>query len=157
MGYDIYFAGDLSDDAPAEVSNTEGYFRSNIWGMGPLREALDKLNLGYWPDGRDIPDPPSEGDFPNEQAFQDAIREWLSAHPSATGSEEAVGIPLHKLSSNDGWLLTSDECTEVVTLYKVLESAGTPSRSLDPEVVERLNEFVRFLDGARWAGGAVVY
>jgi len=113
MGYDLHVC-----DSDGEVLETtyedDLYFRRNIFGMGPLRDAMESVSfndvsMGYWPT-QDTPWP------------REATDDEIVAHLKATG-DERPGIPMHKLCSNDGWWVTAAECQSALGIW---ERAGEP-------------------------------
>lgn len=138
MGYDLYVC-----DRNGEMLHTnyedDLYFRRNIFGMGPLRQAMESIGDGevtmaYWAVS-DLVWPQN----PDEQQLLDFLR--------ATG-DERPGIPLHKLSTNDGWWITDVECRSALDIW---ERAGSPM------VDEFRDDWVPFLQAAAKNGGFRTY
>ena len=75
----------------ANTDGDEGYFRANIWSMQIIRRVLGGLDL--------ISD-----EEPASTLTGDAMTDWESS---------GTGIPLCKLTSNDGWFVTPAECRAV--------------------------------------------
>lgn len=69
----------------------EGYFRANIWSMQIIRRVLAGLEL-------------LNGEEPPKELTGDDMTDWESS---------GAGIPLCKLTSNDGWFVTPAECRAV--------------------------------------------
>ena len=69
----------------------EGYFRANIWSMQIIRRVLGGLDL-------------LSAEEPPKELTGDEMTDWESS---------GAGIPLCKLSSNDGWFVTPAECRAV--------------------------------------------
>lgn len=119
----------VMEASAAMYASERSYFRLNIWGMGHARQIMSLCGmladcrhpeLDEWPDEPEMPEGTVEdpdgviaepGKFDAELisrctayvAQRDAM---LSLHEPA----DAIGIPSHKLGSNDGWLVTPDEC-----------------------------------------------
>lgn len=105
------------------------YFRLNIWGMGRARELMHAagmldLNSGHG----DFPSPKDFGvtdemwnDWDGESNDKTApeLRAYNEAVQAITDGqrEEPAGIPVYKLGSNDGWLVTPDEIASALERY----------------------------------------
>ena len=151
MGYDIYFREMPHADATGIAA--VGYFRRNIWGMGPLREAMADAGMGYWSPSGDGIRFPTPNDFTDDEAFQAALEPVLSHHP-----DDHPGVPLHKLCTNDGWIITPDECAQAWTAFEQFSASDDLSRFADKmETNESIKEFAEFLKAAAECGGARVY
>lgn len=134
MGYDLHVC-DPTGEPLATTYEDDLYFRRNIFGMGPLRDALEAMGVGYWPVGGEVPFPTGGDD--------DAIAQWLR-----DTRDERPGIPLHKLCSNDGWWVTAVECRSALDLW---ERAGEPSHE------EFRDDWIPFLQAAAKNGGFRTY
>jgi hypothetical protein len=77
----------------ANTDGDEGYFRANIWSMQIIRRVLEGLDL-----------------LTDEEPPKGAVDEAMTDFESA-----GRGIPLCKMSSNDGWFVTPAECAAVAT------------------------------------------
>lgn len=75
------------------------YFRLNIWGMREMRSLMDDLGALRHNDAA-LPD------FDDPDVLQ------------AFG--EGVGIEARKLCSNDGWLVTEEECDSAASVWEAL-------------------------------------
>ena len=124
MGYDMYYRDGTGHDG-------DGYFGLNVWGMRWCRDEMackgmifDAGSLPDWPDCPDDFDPYARKypeDYPDgkltaeQEARADAyfaqLDEVLSWH-----GPEMPGIPGHKFSSNDGWIVLPAECEAAVRL-----------------------------------------
>lgn len=81
------------------------YFRLNIFGMGPFRDAMAALGMGEytdrkWPSGQD-------------DAAVEAFRSD-TLHP-------VTGIRLDKFCSNDGWLVVPEEIRVALATHDALD------------------------------------
>jgi hypothetical protein len=151
MGYDIYFVGESAEDATG--IDATGYFRRNIWGMGPLRDAMAKAKMGYWPESDLLAAFPSRDDFPDDDDYERASEPVLTQHPG-----EGWGVPLHKLCSNDGWIITPSECLEAcAALEEYRKAHGLDEFKDDMATDEALVEFATFLRAAADHEGARVW
>lgn len=139
MGFDMYFV--TTPDGQAEADEVEtSYFRLNIFGMGRYREAMAKLGMAFdagdrpaWPDAEDhgtthedawaaeCPEDDPEGfkaltpeRLEKANAFLSAQRDVLGWH----GDADIPGIPLHKFSTNDGWIVQPAECEAAVQVWE---------------------------------------
>jgi hypothetical protein len=139
MGYDLYVCDETGDPVQTNYED-DLYFRRNIFGMGPLRDAMqsigvgDAATMGYWP--------LSEPDWPRD-ADDDEIADFLKA-----ARDERPGIPMHKLCSNDGWWVTAMECRTALDIW---EQAGMPAKE------EFRDDWIPFLQQAAKHGGFRTY
>lgn len=104
------------------------YFRLNIWGMGTAREELFRVHVMTDVDHSPWPTPEDYGlseyvyadlkdgawiDEETEQPITDQSKlDYLEARRQVRDGipeGDACGIPLYKVSSNDGWLVTPGE------------------------------------------------
>ncbi len=113
-----------------EVEETGTYLRRNVWAMGRVRHDMATLGMGFdhytWDEVPSFPKTyPGEDHFDDDgdpvtdeaRVYEEACevaRKWRPEHP---------GIAMHKLSSNDGWLVTEEECREALKAY---QAAGSP-------------------------------
>lgn len=105
------------------------YFRLNIWGMGAARELMHGAGMldlesghGDFPSDKDFgvtdamwndwDGEPDEDTSPEMRAYQKAVQAVTDAQ-----REKPAGIPVHKLGSNDGWLVTPDEISSALEAY----------------------------------------
>ena len=87
MGYDMYRITDDGDDPADPHATPGGYFRLNTWGMWEVQPKL--INIGIV----------RESNFPDMTTDEE---QWRHA---ITGPE-GPGVCMHKLCSNDGWVVT---------------------------------------------------
>lgn len=163
------------------------YFRANIHGMGRLRTAMDTLGMMF----DDVPHPnwPSfeefgitddihayanhPGEYPDQYAtlteeqkqaaakYQERVNEILSWH----GRTDTPGIPAHKFSSNDGWLVLPAECEAAVRRWQQVCEAKGEEEALAAvakglgytDGADWWKSWIAFLDGASRHGGFEVY
>lgn len=120
------------DEAMTAMSRADkSYFRLNIWGMGAYRNAMEDIGMGTF--AYDMPNWPGLPDGMDQQAFWDwqeepdnvpedqaaayqALADQMSAHKSAH-FDAGDAIPLHKFCSNDGWLVTEEECRMALNAF----------------------------------------
>lgn len=146
------------DAAYEEMNRTRvSYFRLNIFGMRSYREVMDELGMVYESSSPEWPEPDNFGltydqvyamdDAEESQPDSTAVGKWdseewanytrykeaHSAHLSAH-SNDAPGIAIHKLCSNDGWIVTPDECNSALEVY-----ARAFPRELSDEAKEIIN------------------
>lgn len=111
------------------------YFRLNIWGMARCRSAMCDLGMAYdsdtpidWPEPatdrigdlayeldshtRHWPDNVTDTEITAARAYRDQVEAHLALHP-----EGGDTIPIHKLRSNDGWIVTPREITAALDSY----------------------------------------
>jgi len=142
MGYDIYFR-ELPDEG------VDPYYRQNIWGMGRMREAMETARMGYWSEAEPIswPDP---DDYSDNDALEAALEPILSHHPDG-----GDGVPLFKLCTNDGWIITPPECEAAWSAWTKAE--GSIGHFYDTDTVRELKLLAEYLRAAAKHGGARVY
>ena len=166
MGYDMYWR--RTDDAAVEQS----YFRLNIFGMSRYVDLMHELGMVFdddeppaWPKPDDFgttydmvevidyPEYPSDTVPTDDQragtekyiAERDRVLAWHG--------REVPGIPAHKFSANDGWIVTPVECESALRLYMAkLEEIGldavgnlVENRKAEPG---RWAAWLRYLRGA---------
>lgn len=90
MGYDMYGA------------RSKNYFRANIWGMGEIRQLLDKAGALSHEDSPRFPD---DKDFKTDESYREACDAIRKGEPP----EHPQAVPLYKFCSNDGWVVWPNE------------------------------------------------
>ena len=94
MGYDMYRL--LPNGKPVEVTSdifgTDDYYRLTVWGMQEVRSHLEQVGIV------------KDGDFPAPPKEEEDVEVWRRASPG-----DGPGIPIHKLCSNDGWIINPVE------------------------------------------------
>jgi hypothetical protein len=166
------------------------YYRLNIWGMGRCREAMQHYNmLAFGEPEYDYSDLPNFPE-PEEEHWDDDMepltheaREYrMMQHRILSAGSPDPGIPIWKLCSNDGWLVTPQECLQALErapqaarAYNTMVSElPEPERSIVasygmalgmteqpkeavPEELEWWGSWLDFLRGAALNGGFRVY
>ena len=161
-------------------------FWLNIWFMGRFRRAMQTLDMAYepaespvWPNWSQHPlridligsalteglDPSahliqqgeSEPARPDEvtlaQAYVDQETAVRRDHPPGGGA----GIPLHKLRTNDSWLVTPAECRGALAAWEAAGEAERTAVLSDAEVDRDLwDEWLGYLRLAAHHGGFTV-
>jgi hypothetical protein len=119
------------------------YFRLNIWGMGRVRDVMLRLDMCYgsgsemsWPpwnrfandEARQEQFEVARGHFEHGEELPDGIpdevlsaaREHVEQVRACRRHHPAGGdtIPLHKFGSNDGWIVTPEECKAALAAYE---------------------------------------
>lgn len=128
-----YAAAQKAVDAAYEAWSAQehSYFRLNVWGMGEARAAMCRLRMVLDVGHAEFPtheqygvtDEMSQYDAEyNELPREDLapqLRALLEHCDRVTDSqaESPIGIPIYKLGSNDGWLVTPDEIAAALTQY----------------------------------------
>ncbi|MFF4482965.1 hypothetical protein ACFY1A_38990 [Streptomyces sp. NPDC001520] len=126
-------------DAMCEARTT--YFRLGIWSMGECRAIMGHFGM------LSLTEPPSEE--PSPEAFGISLNEFGQVTEAAPESirrfEEAMdsflswtpaqvdGIAVHKLGSNDGWIVTAREIHAALAAYE-------ENRGKDPAFLSQLIE-----------------
>jgi hypothetical protein len=163
MGYDMYWVHDKDDP--------RNYFRLNIFGMSRFADAMYQLGAlrdGYTDESPSWPDEP-EGywawkdgcvEVGEDQAtVYRKVEEQYRAKLTWSPAGEVTGIPAHKLGTNDGWIVTPEECFV----------AASTIRSADPDRVAQVlasceiarvdywNDWVQWIADASEHGGFEVH
>ena len=93
-----------------------GEFRLNIWGMSRFADAMIELGMAHNSSSTvtseewgELPDQDEVGD-----AYYEALDKLTGQHGNPAGNPN---IPLHKFSSNDGWLVTPDEISAALEAW----------------------------------------
>jgi hypothetical protein len=103
---------------------TLAYFRLNIWGMGEYREAMNTAHMLFFAeDGSSYPNHTEfaiprddDGQLIEDSEQYQAYRAAVTAYIEHDHGH--VGIPVHKLGSNDGWLVTPAECEGAIEAWE---------------------------------------
>ncbi|MFC9117912.1 hypothetical protein ACFTWN_31835 [Streptomyces sp. NPDC057092] len=176
-----YEAAQQKVDAAYEEMQTANvsYFRLNIHGMGAYRTVMHQLGMLVTeynvPDFPELPDGLTwedidavEGEanhgtadgLPVKAAAAAYVKE-LNAH-LAWHPEPASGIAMHKLGSNDGWLVTPAEIEAALASYRT--HSGPEVMTLlratlgdDADSHSYWIEWVTYLERARVRGGFKVH
>lgn len=121
------------------------YFQLNIHGMGRYREAMADLGMAHWSD-----DPVTQGDWDNlpewetdedEAAYREAADKLTAQH----GASDNPTIPLHKLSSNDGWFVTPDEIRAALEVWDAHDLDGLSTETHSVIETDYWGEFIAWL------------
>ncbi len=145
-------------DLKVEPGFTE-YFRLNIWGMGRARSWMlkhDILNLATPPAW---PAPLSEGHIEsdengNEKAVTEQGAAYIRERDAVLSfrAEGQRGISAHKFGSNDGWLVTPEECREVEEIFDALVEYGETVG-----IEQFILNFIAWIIAAKDCGGFRVF
>lgn len=136
MGYDMYI------EAPSEALAARGddatYFRLNIFGMSHYRGYMGQLEM------LDLESPsPESGD--QQQDWDDAV--------AAQALDDPTGIPVYKLCSNDGWLVTPAECVAALQRYQEADTDAV----IEPDDKSYWAQWIAFINRASNNGGFRVW
>jgi hypothetical protein len=144
------------------------YFRLNIWGMGEYRQSMHTAHMlfldadGSYPDHAAF-DVPRDGegrlveDSDEYQAYREAVTAYIEH------DHGRVGIPAHKLGSNDGWLVTPAECQGALEAWEQYvddEHEGdyaAAAEVMDPNEPGYWLRWIQFLRVASDSGGFRVW
>jgi hypothetical protein len=147
----------------------KSYFRLNVWGMGTVRQAMLNVGMAYegdssgdWPEFPDefyeLDDEERAVAFPKETRERDTHLAWSERPADA-------GVSLHKFGSNDGWIVTPDECTAAVALAHKLRDEQ-PKRYGEALIaagvnnegwLETWNDWLQWIADAAEHGGFTVH
>lgn len=147
------------------------YFRLNIWGMSHARDDMDALGMlateysqppwplptgfgitqdEWWNYDHDLPT--ADDRFLKMQAAVDAMLAW--------SPPDEPGIPIHKLGSNDGWIVTPLDLSGALARYD-LAPAGLREELRNSWIDENggcyWDEWIAFLGRAKALAGFRVY
>ncbi len=146
MGYDMSHRN-TAESADAATD----YFRLNIWGMGPFREAMEELRMAHESSSRDVPDWPEypesdeDEDSPEYKAYE-AKALIVQGHHHKTNDPT---IPLHKFCSNDGWWVTAAESKAAVEAWETRDPDATYSPGVTETIAsEYWGEWIDYLRNA---------
>lgn len=90
---------------------------------------------------------------PKLRAYHQAVERYFAA-----GRSPPTGIPAHELSSNDGWLVTPDECRAALGAHAAFVSANGDVASIHlGQEVTWWPRWLAFLEGAASHGGFRVW
>jgi hypothetical protein len=144
------------------------YFRLNIWGMGRCRGYMEERGMiyhtssadaGEWPDYEE----PEQAEGEDTDAWYARIDEYDEAHSQRTAPlrsfhpEGGDTIPSHKFGSNDGWLVTEDECKAAATVNALADPPTFMDEDGETKPVEWWPEWIAFLERAATHGGFRVH
>jgi leucyl-tRNA synthetase len=126
------------------------YFRLNIWGMSRARNLLYEYGMAY--------------DSDSDHFSEDGVVVDPRTSPLATaGVQDGVpGIAIHKLCSNDGWIVTPEECLGALAQWRIyckehgLDLRHAPETP-DDGPVDWWQDFLAFLASSAEHGGFAVY
>lgn len=145
-----------------EFEHLDGYFRLNISGMGAVREPMlaagaIHTKMEPYPHGEGWPDPADFGltEWPDSDDPREEAKKFLAAvDDKLAEGVEFPGIPLHKLCSNDGWIVTMPECLSAAKAW-----ADHRQEVVDAghEWISLTDEFVAWIATAAHRGGFRVY
>ncbi|MCX4681367.1 hypothetical protein OG413_45505 [Streptomyces sp. NBC_01433] len=172
-----YRAAQQKVDEAYEAMQTAhtSYFRLNIHGMGAYRTVMDELGMlvtGYQkPRFPDLPDGVTWEDV--DAAEEETNPEVADVLPIKTAAatyvmelnahltwylEPASGIAVHKLGSNDGWLVTPQEIEAALAAYRT-HGADRVKTLLAAELGDEDDctsywiEWIAYLERAKARGG----
>jgi hypothetical protein len=128
-----------------------GYFRIGIFSMRRVQTWMTRLGM--------LVTDHMPADFPPYAATEDGIEtpEWLVAESERQQRVDAIlesrlapespGIPIEKLSSNDGWLVLPAEIEETLAAYDALSRAVVEAVIFTDELIDETDD-----PGATWLG-----
>lgn len=133
MGYDMDWV-ESSENESEDPFVSESYFRVGAFSMGPLRKIMRERGMGH-----------------------DMRPAFLVYASTDFRTEGHKGIPLTKLSSNDGWLVHPEEIKQALLadiLAPVITEDELGGESWDRE---RWESWLAFMRGAADHGGFKVF
>lgn len=135
MGYDLF--SQQMNKATGEAE----YYRFNIWSMARVREVLCVLGVL----DEEFPFPELPESYPLTDEAEDYLRELDDLRAMHAGNGK---VPYYKFCSNDGWIVTPEECE---ALSKAILSAGKEKiksileRYVEPDARDSLDEFAEYI------------
>lgn len=169
MGYDLFLVESTGD-------KERDYFRLNIWGMQVARGVMDQRGMLHRMDP--VPNQPRlpGGHFGNEDPWEyvsrhtdddlvanaDAppdVKTWCKNNRAflMARDKSATGMAVHKFCSNDGWIVTVDECISALAAWEVTVAEGQPAPRHEGNEIEWWSEWIAYLELAVEHGGFRVY
>lgn len=105
--------------------------RAYFGGSDQLRQTVVQMGMGFDSGAPDFPDSDHlDGtDFRDGEPITDRARSYLGQHERVLaehGTDDAAGIPGHKLYSADGWHVTASECAQALAAYQRAILTGVP-------------------------------
>lgn len=126
MGYDLDWVRS-SERESENPFKSEDYFRIGTFSMPALRDAMETRGMGHWLRPSDL----------------------LNTGDTAFRVPGARGVPLTKLSSNDGWLVLPEEIREALVANDALPAATDGDfKEGGGWDAERWEAWIAFLRGA---------
>ena len=170
MGYDMHHrkSGDGED----------GYFRLNVWGMAEYRKHMLHTGMAFMVESAIPPWPECEDygiayeDYAAvkyaDDSDYDSHREAMTSKAQAKVAkyiadlekvlrwhgDKGFGIPVHKFSTNDGWIVTPDECRDAMRIWRSGGAKPLPGHS---DAVDYWNRWIKFLELAAERDGFEVH
>ena len=96
---------EVIDDAYQAMRDAQrDYFRLNIWGMSICRGLMFDFDMTY------------ESDATTSPSYDED--HYLDDPALSSGVQDRPGIAIHKLCSNDGWLVTPVECIGAISQWR---------------------------------------
>ena len=180
-------AQDAVAEASKKIRHAENYyFRANIGGMGQLIDVMYEFGMVFEDEGRPDWPEPKEFNLTREQMRiiydpEEYAEEYLALTPEVLkqgeefkaeiqrlltwhGKTDTPGIPLHKFSTNDGWLVLPAEAEAVVRMWRgeLHRDEARAQRIVTGRLgrvgaLEWWESWIAFLDGAVSHGGFEVH
>jgi hypothetical protein len=175
MGYDMYWR--KCEDGE------DGYFRLNIFGMSRYCDFMAEFGMAFndaphpvWPKTEDygitdedywaVEEPEDYQDrlktmtpetFAKVAEYQTAMTQVLTWH----GVADTPGIPLHKFSTNDGWIVLPAECEAAVKAWQAYCNKHGEATALkrvgEPERQDYWKQWIAYLSAAAKHDGFEVH
>lgn len=150
-----------------------GYYCLNVWGMRRCRKLMLNFNMVC---GGDHPSWPKMGEYgitdesaaydemylhredPDDERVSPEVRAYLEAREAVASHhpEDKTGIPIFKFCSNDGWLVTEDECRQALEAF-ALTGVDASAVEYEDETVPWWPSWLNFLRLASVHGGFRVW
>lgn len=141
------------------------YFRANIWGMGDLRDVMEKLGMIHW-EHAGIPErvrlSDAQCDRLNDIYDRDGMRAYNAAHlemdPALSWAPEVPAMCGWKFTSNDPWLITPVEIQCALKTYDDIEAnkVATVLSEIDKDwFIDFWKDWIEYLRFAADNGGIV--
>lgn len=123
MGYQMRVEGTSEFEQSVHIERDFGR------GTSELCQAMVDLGMAFVSEVPEFPDSEhlDHTDFLDGQPITDLARAYVDELERVRAEHQPTflpGIPSHKLTSGDGWLVTPAECSEALASYEFAMSAG---------------------------------
>lgn len=100
---------------------------------------------------------PDDQDPENLDAYADYLDEQIKWLKKSSDWDDVTGIPLHKLGTNEGWIVTQDECIQALTAWDDVDVNELSAEHRKIVESERWADFIEFMLWASSHRGFEVY
>ncbi|MGP4994618.1 hypothetical protein [Glutamicibacter ardleyensis] len=122
-----------------------------------FRQVMVETGMGRWTSAPEINEVTEDEPAGNLDALADQLEAQRAQLTMVLPEDEGVGIPLHKFSSNDMWIVTATECGEAITAWEEADQSALDAEVQETITHERWQDFIELLRWASRDGGLGVY